>query len=249
MKPLEQEVFICLDCETTGLDAEVDQIIEVAVAKFNFGGIIEEFESLINPNCIIPETSIAIHHITPEMVKDKPNIDQVLPQILNMVGNHTVVGHGVQFDMQIIDNAAKRHNIPSRIRNNLYLDTLRLARLYGESPVNSLEQLRRHFNIEYEGTHRAMGDVLVNIGVFRNLCRAYKSVDHVFEALSRPVLMRTMPLGKHKGRLLKEIPLEYLLWAARQEFDQDLLFTLRSEIKRRKKGNLFSQATNPFANL
>ena len=38
-------------------------------------------------------------------------------------------------------------------------------------------------------------------------------------------------------------------WAARQNFDQDLLFSLRSEINRRKKGNSFNQSTNPFANL
>ena len=48
---------------------------------------------------------------------------------------------------------------------------------------------------------------------------------------------------------MKEVPLDYLLWAARQEFDQDLLFSLRSEINRRKKGNSFTQSASPFAGL
>ncbi|KAF3361713.1 Uncharacterized protein PHSC3_001743 [Chlamydiales bacterium STE3] len=246
---IEKEIFVCLDCETTGLDVEKDQIIEVAIAKFTFSEVLESFESLVDPSCHIPESSIAIHHITMDMVKGKPSIDQILPFVLKIVSNHIIIGHGVKFDIDMIARAAQKHSIPTNIRNNRTLDTLRLARLYGESPVNSLESLRRHFNIEDEGAHRAMSDVVVNIDVFKNLCRGFKRLDQVFTALSRPILMKTMPLGKHKGRSLKEIPMDYLLWAARKEFDQDLLFSIRSEIKRRKSGNLFSQAANPFAAL
>jgi DNA polymerase-3 subunit epsilon len=58
-----------------------------------------------------------------------------------------------------------------------------------------------------------------------------------------------MPLGKHKGRLLKEIPLQYLQWASHMDFDQDLLYSLRSEIRRRQKTEDFSKMTNPFSGL
>lgn len=246
---IEKEIFICLDCETTGLDVENDQIIEIAIAKFTFSEVLDNFESLINPLCPIPESSTAIHHITIDMVKDKPTIEKVLPDVLKMVSNHIIIGHGVKFDIEVIARAAQRFSIPTNIRNNRTLDTLRLARLYGESPVNSLEMLRKHFNIEDEGAHRAMSDVIVNMDVFKNLCRNFRRVEQVFEALSKPILMKIMPLGKHKGRPLKDIPLDYLMWAGRKEFDQDLLFSIRSEIKRRKSGNLFAQAANPFAAL
>lgn len=246
---IEKEVFVCLDCETTGLDVNNDQIIEIAIAKFTFNEVLENFESLVNPSCPIPESSTAIHHITFDMVKDKPTIDKVLPNVLKIVSNHIIIGHGVSFDIEVIAKAAQRYAIPTTIKNNRILDTLRLARLYGESPVNSLEMLRKHFNIEDEGAHRAMSDVIVNMDVFKNLCHKFNRVEQVFEALSKPILMKIMPLGKHKGRLLKDVPLDYLLWAARKEFDQDLIFSIRSEIKRRKKGNLFSQAANPFAAL
>jgi DNA polymerase III subunit epsilon len=126
---------------------------------------------------------------------------------------------------------------------------LRLARLYGESPSNSLQVLRGHFNIQSEGAHRAMSDVIVNIQVFKRLVQKFRTLEEIQEVLSKPIAMKTMPLGKHKGRPFKEIPLEYLKWAAHQDFDQDLLFSLRSEINRRKKGDSFSQAVNPFHQL
>jgi len=249
MPLIEKQRFICLDCELTGLDAVQDRIIEVAAAEFDMASIYSEYESLVDPECEIPESSIAIHHITHDMVQGMPKIQDILPEVINLLGNHIIIGHGVKFDIEVIANAADRFGIPHTLRNNLTLDTLRMARLYGESPVNSLAQLRKHFNIESEGAHRAMGDVIVNIEVFRYLCKHYKTTEQIFDVLSRPIQMKIMPLGPHKGRALKDIPLEYLRWAANKDFDQDLLFSLRTELKKRKKGGLFSQSTNPFQDL
>lgn len=246
MGHIHQEHFVCIDCETTGLDPQQDKIIEVAAIHFTLNENFNRCEFLVDPQCLIPETSIAIHHITQEMVTDKPLISEVLPEILELIGDRIIVGHGVKFDVEVLALAAEKAGIPCTIRKNLCLDTLRLARHYGGSPVNSLEQLRRHFNIEQEGAHRAMNDVVVNIGVFKYLTRHFRTTKQIFDMLSKPILMKVMPLGPHKGRLLKDVPLSYLLWAANKDFDEDLLFSLRSEINRRKKGNLFSQSANPF---
>lgn len=249
MADIEKQQFICIDCETTGLDAQEDRIIEVAVMCFDFETTYAEIESLINPECVIPETSIAIHHITPDMVENKPKIEEVLHEILKLIGDHIIIGHGVQFDIDILATAAERHSIPCKIRNNRFLDTLRMARLYGQCPVNSLEYLRKHFNIPVEGAHRAMSDVIVNKEVFKHLAKRFKTTEMLFEALSRPILMEAMPLGKHKGRAFRDIPLQYLQWIVNKDFDQDLIHSVRTELRRRKKGNLFSQAGNPFLNL
>lgn len=249
MKPLHEETFVCLDCETTGLDAKLDRIIEVAAVRFTLNQNLVQCESLIDPECVIPETSIAIHHITQEMVQGKPKINEYLPQLLELIGTSILVGHGVKFDMDILAASAARANIPCNVQYNRYIDTLRLARHYGESPINSLEQLRRHFNIEEEGAHRAMNDVIVNMDVFKFLAKPYKTVEQIFDILSRPVAMKIVPFGKHKGRLITDVPLQFLQWAANKDFDQDLLFSIRSEIKRRKKGNTFGQSCNPFSSL
>lgn len=247
---IEHQHFICIDCEATGLDTKNDRIIEIAVAKFNMSGIVDSFESLVDPECEIPESSIQIHHITQDLVIGKPKIQEILPQILKLIANDSIIiGHGIKFDIDLILEACKKLSIPCHLEKNRTIDTLRLARLYGESSTNSLEMLRQHFNISNEVAHRAMSDVVVNIQVFYQLVKSFKTIHQVFERLKKPIKLKTMPLGKHKGRLFKDIPVEYLSWAARQEFDEDLLFSIKSELSNRKKGNLFGQASNPFSHL
>ena len=249
MPLIRKETFICLDCESTGLDPETDRVIEIAIARFTFEQILEEFETLINPKCPIPEVSQEIHKISSEMLEGKPQVHEVLPQVLKMIEGHIVVGHGINFDLGLLSAEARRHNIPTQLDKQPYLDTLRMARLYGESPINSLQQLRQHFNIQPEGAHRAMSDVIVNIEVFKHLAKPYHTTEELFQILQKPIRLKRMPLGKHKGRPFEEIPVEYLLWAEKKDFDQDLLYSIRSELRNRKKGGGFQQSSNPFANL
>lgn len=249
MPLLDKETFICLDCETTGLDAKTDSVIEIAIAKFNFSETLETFETLIDPECLISESSMAIHHITDAMVHDKPKIKEVLPRIVQMIDRLIVVGHGIKLDLAFLANAAKKNKIPFAMDSLVTIDTLRLARLYGESPTNSLEKLRQHFNIEPEGAHRAMSDVIVNIGVFKYLSTTFKTTEQLLERLKKPILLKAMPLGKYKGRPFSEIPIEYLSWAVKADFDQDLIFSIRTELQKRKKGERFNQASNPFSQL
>lgn len=241
--------FVCLDCETTGLDIVNDHIIEVAAVRFTFDTVLDSFETLINPGCPISAASQAIHHISDDMVREAPPIQEMLPSILDFIGGHIVVGHGIGFDMNVIAEAASKHGVPCSLRSNQLIDTLRLARHYGESPVNSLDSLRQHFNIEWQGAHRAMADVQVNIEIFKRLSQKFKTVTQLFDTLAKPIQMKIMPLGKYKGREFKDLPLDYLRWAVRMDFDDDLLFSLKSELGRRKKGDGFEASTNPFSNL
>lgn len=249
MPLISEETFVCLDCELTGLDPNQDRIIEVAAVRFAGNTILESFESLIDPECTIPDLSIAIHHITQDMVAGKPKMKDILSDLLKLIGKNTIIGHGVGFDMEMIALAAERAGVPCTIRQNRFLDTLRMARLYGESPVNSLEHLRQHFNIEQEGAHRAMNDVTVNMEVFKFLAQRYKTTEQLMALLAKPILLKIMPLGKHKGRPIREVPLDYLFRASKRDYDQDLMFSICHEIKRRRQGNNFLQANNPFCDL
>jgi DNA polymerase-3 subunit epsilon len=249
MTSLEQETFVCLDCETTGLEPGTDRILEIAAVKFQFSETLASFETLIDPECSIPDVSIAIHHITESMVIGKPKIQEVLPQITEFAGDHIIIGHGINLDLAFLSAAAQRFDLPNAFEKRTIIDTFRLARLYGESPTNSLETLRQHFNIAAEGAHRAMNDVTVNIGIFKYLAKSFKTTGQILERLSKPIQIRVMPLGKYKGRPFADIPIEYLEWIVRGNFDDDLLFSVRTELQKRRRGDRFSQNSSPFANL
>ena len=249
MTLINKDVFVCIDIEATGLEPSVDRIIEIAGVKFTFDKVLDSFSTLIDPETEISKQSQCIHNISLDMVKGKPKIREVLPEVLNFISNHTIIGHGIKFDIDIISNEAYRNKIVCYIHNAPYIDTLRLARLYGESPYNSLKELSRHFNIEFEGAHRALNDVKANVEVFKRLTTSFTSTKQIFRRLEKPILLKKIPLGKHKGRLFSEIPIEYLQWAAGKDFDQDLLFSIRLEINNRKKKNSFERASNPFSNL
>ena len=79
MTLLSEQIFVCLDCEATGLDVSSDAIIELAAVKFTFHNHLANFETLIDPGQPIPEESIKIHHITEAMVQGKPKIKEILP--------------------------------------------------------------------------------------------------------------------------------------------------------------------------
>ncbi len=249
MTLLRQALFVCVDCESTGLDPDKDQIIEVGAVRFTFDGVEGDLQALVNPLCPIPEESTRIHHITDEMVATKPPISEILPDLLQFLSGAILVGHGIDFDLKLIDNAAKAAGLPSALQTRPRIDTLRLARLYGESPTNSLEMLRTHFNIPAEAAHRAFDDALINMSVFLRLTERFKTLDEVFAVLAKPIRLKAMPLGKHKGRPFKEIPIDYLRWAVRQKFDQDLIFSMKEELTKRQSGSAFRQAANPFQEL
>ncbi len=249
MTLINKDIFVCIDTEATGLEPTTDRIIEIAAIKFTFNKIIDSFDTLIDPEVDISLQSQSIHNISKEMIKGKPKIKEVLSDILKFIGTHVIIGHGIKFDIDIISNEAKRNQIICNIHEAKYIDTLRLARLYGESPYNSLKELSKHFNLEFEGAHRALNDVKANIEIFKKLASSFTTTPQMFNRLEKPILLKKMPLGKHKGRLFSEIPIEYLKWAAGKEFDQDLLYSIRLEINNRKKKTSFEQASNPFSSL
>lgn len=249
MSLLKNVQFVCIDCEFTGLNLEEDRIIEIGAIRFTLEQTLDSFESLINPDYPISEDSIAIHHITQTMVQDKPKIGSILPKVFEFIGDSIIVGHAVNQDLEMLKKAAAREQIPHKLRSLTIIDTLRLARHYGDSPNNSLSSLANHFNVPSDGAHRALNDVEMNIAIFKHLIRRFQKLSQVLNILQNPIRMKFMPLGKYKGRLFADIPLHYLQWASHADFDQDLLFSIKSEIKKRQKGTGFSKSTNPFSEL
>ena len=150
--------LLIIDLESTGVDPMQDRIVQLGVSVLHPDGTVNPrgWQRLINPTIPIPAAATAVHHITDEMVRGKPKVAEIIPSLLKFIGKDIIIGHGIALDLAFIATAAKRHQIPCTLLSHPTIDTLRMARLYGESPVNSLAMLRHHFNIPDEGAHRAM---------------------------------------------------------------------------------------------
>lgn len=153
----KQDIKIVLDTETTGLDYKREKIIEFAAVKLVNNIITEEFETLINPKQEIRSSSISIHHITPDMVEDAPTIEEVMPKILEFMGDYPIVGHNVIFDYSFINRACE--DLYGTTVKNHRIDTYQMYKeVFPDDPSHGLESLMNRFNIDFPLRHRAMAD-------------------------------------------------------------------------------------------
>ena len=151
--------YMVIDIETTGLDVNCAEIIEVAAAKVEEGIIVKKFTSLIKPEKEINAFITDLTGITNEMVATAPTAENVLQDFVNFIGSGLIIGHNVNFDINFLyDNCQEKIGYTF---SNDFLDTLRLSRmLFGKERQHKLSDLIKRFGIGQVVEHRALGDVL-----------------------------------------------------------------------------------------
>ena len=97
-------IYVSLDLETTGLDAERDYIIEVGAVKFSESQVIDTFESYVNPHGIIPEFVQRLTGISQEDVAKAPPFAVIAGQLVDFIGALPVIGHNIRFDINFCLN-------------------------------------------------------------------------------------------------------------------------------------------------
>lgn len=158
--PLHDVTFVVIDLETTGASPATCGITEVAAARFRGGECLGTFSTLVNPGAAIPPAITYLTGITEAMVVPAPGIDEVLPTLLEFIGDAVVVGHNVRFDVSFLQAALAAAGRP-RLHNTM-VDTCSLARRLVRDEVRDcrLGTLAEHFRLATRPTHRALPDVL-----------------------------------------------------------------------------------------
>lgn len=181
--------FTVVDLETTGLDPEKDQIIEIGAIKYIDGVEAESFEQLINPGRPIPEFITRLTGISDDDVADKPKIEEIFPRLDTFLGGSAFVGQQVNFDASFIEYEYRKQNNDfqfweDRVRrfkylDNLRLDTLFIARIFLPFLRQfKLASLADYFGYDLTNAHRAVEDARATGHVFVNLVDRALAVDN-----------------------------------------------------------------------
>ena len=167
VNPKFSDTYCVFDTETTGFDPRKnDMLTEIAICKVKDGKIIDEFTTFINPERNIPKEVQNLTHITEDMVKDAPTIEEVLPKILDFFGDSILVAHNADFDINFLQYFVEKYGYQDRF-NNLIIDTLMIAReIYYYLPNKKLGTIVEDLGIELEGAHRAINDTRATAKMF-----------------------------------------------------------------------------------
>ena len=166
--------YVCIDLETTGLNPKADKIIEIGAIRVENHVIVEEWETFVNPDRQLDERIIELTGIHDEQLISAPTIDQVLPRLLEVIGDRVLLGHSVTFDYSFIKRAAVGQKL-SFERNGI--DTLKIARKYLPNlESRSLGYLCEYFGINHSA-HRALCDARATVELYRKLTELYYDME------------------------------------------------------------------------
>lgn len=242
---LTETVFRIFDLETTGFDAEVDKVVEVAYADLQYWGgdraclwtrgipldlagsflTVEADESLIDPGVPINLEAMAIHHITDSMVQGKPDIYDAMDGM--RFGRRGALGSfNFDFDGPFVRQAGAQY-IPM-----FTFCVMRIARhLWPHLPKHSNQYIRYHFGLLMGASgisaHRAMGDVAVTVEIFKLqlrllMAQGMETVEELQEYSEKPVFQNICRFGaKHYNQPWASVPRSYLQWMLREVKDMD----------------------------
>ncbi len=157
--------YISLDFETTGLDPENDEIIEIGAVKIKDGKIIDEFSKLIKPKNQISQFITYLTGIDNQMVKEEQMIEDIITDFLNFIDDNLIIGQNVGFDLDFLYHALDKLNISKEYS---YTDTLQLSLiLIPNLKHHRLKDLVDYYEIENDyGYHRALGDCINTFKIY-----------------------------------------------------------------------------------
>ncbi len=212
--------YVVIDLETTGLDVQYAEIIEMSALKIENGIIVDKFFTLIKPKkkiglkrdgedtwiefeYYIPEFIVDLTGITDEMLDTAPNISDVLPKFKEFVGESILVGHNiVAFDSNFLCQAFQQY-MDIEFRND-YIDTLRIARwLLKDMKHHRLADMAKLLEIDYSNAHRAEADCYITNNCFIFLKNA--AVEQYGSMNAFLQFLKERRRGKTKGVSAKDI--------------------------------------------
>lgn len=160
-------MYAILDIETTGGKFNEEGITEIAIYKFDGHSVVDQFISLVNPEKEIQKFVVKLTGINNAMLRNAPKFYEVAKRIIEITTDCTLVAHNTAFDYRILSTEFERLGYDFN-RNTLC--TVELSqKLILDQPSYSLGKLTKALGIPMTDRHRASGDALATVQLFKLL--------------------------------------------------------------------------------
>ncbi len=187
--------YAIVDIETTGGHAAANGITEISVFVHDGERVIKHFETLINPQQIIPGFITSLTGINNAMVADAPAFDEIADVLFEILNDNIFVAHNVNFDYSFVKHQLKRSGYDLTAKK---LCTVRLGRkVFPGLPSYSLGNLCRSLKINIENRHRAGGDAKATVKLFEYML-ANGAMTHIDLMLKRTSAEHWLPMNLDK---------------------------------------------------
>ncbi len=167
--------YVCFDCETTGLDPKKDDIVSIGAVIIKDNTIVasKKFVKFVKPKTKLQANAIKVHHIRECDLKDAEDIDTVIEEFLHFIGNRTLIGYYLEFDIAMINKYIKPKlgiTLPNKI--------LEVSALYYDYKIERIPQanidlrfntIMNELKIPSFGKHDAYNDAMMTSMIFIKL--------------------------------------------------------------------------------
>ncbi len=175
--------LVFFDLETTGTNISRDRIVEISIIKLMPDGQRSEKTRLLNPEMPIPAEATAIHHITDEMVADKPTFRDVAPGILASITGCDIAGfNSNRFDIPLLDAEFERVGIDFDLSKARFIDVQTI--FHKKEPRTLVAAYKYYCNADLVGAHSALDDTRATLEVLLAQLERYDDLPTEVSALS-----------------------------------------------------------------
>ena len=167
--------YVCLDCETSGLNPQKDEILSIGAVHIKDNKILmrKTFNIFLKPSKNINVESIKIHHIRPVDLENGIDAQEAIYQLLDFIGSRPIVGYYIKFDVAIISRYTKEFigiKLPNKTIevSSMYYNTIR-KRSDCQFVDLRFDTILKKLDIPILGKHDALNDALMTAMIFLKL--------------------------------------------------------------------------------
>lgn len=160
-------MYAILDIESTGGKYNEEGITEIAIHRFDGHQVVDKFICLINPEREIQPFVTKLTGINNKMLRSAPKFHEVAKRIVEITEGTVLVAHNAQFDYRILRTEFRRLGYDFQRKTLCTVDLSK--QLIPEAESHSLGKLARSLGIPMSDRHRANGDALATLKLFKLL--------------------------------------------------------------------------------